>query len=204
MRQRKKKSFYEELAEDDPISNARNKFQVETFNFLLDIFITHIGERFVNFRSVAVNFSVLDPRHFKDDSFEVKVNNLINIYKEDISDDTMDELRCFREVYGNIFTTSDLKIGQVLNFMVANDMCDIYPNLTVLYKLYLTIPVSSAATKRSFSRLKLIKSYLRTTMKQDRLSGLALLSIERQLAKELDYDKVIDTFSNVKTRRKAL
>ena len=82
--------------------------------------------------------------------------------------------------------------------------CDIYPNLTVLYKLYLTIPVSSAAAERSFSRLKLIKSYLRTTMKQDRLSGLALLSIERQLTKELDYDKVIDTFSNVKTRRKAL
>ena len=86
--------------------------------------------------------------------------------------------------------------------MIANDMCDIYPNLVTLYKLYLTIPISSAAAERSFSRLKLIKSYLRSTMSEDRLSGLAIINIERDLAKKVNFNTVIDTFAKMKQRGK--
>ena len=43
----------------------------------------------------------------------------------------------------------------------------------------LTVPVSVASAKRKFSKLKLIKSYLRSTMSQQRLNGLVLLSIEK-------------------------
>ena len=86
--------------------------------------------------------------------------------------------------------------------MIANDMCDIYPNLVTLYKLYLTIPISSAAAERSFSRLKLIKSYLRSTMSEDRLSGLAIINIERDLSKKVNFNTVIDTFAKMKQRRK--
>jgi hypothetical protein len=42
--------------------------------------------------------------------------------------------------------------------------------------LFLTLPVTVASAERSFSKLRLIKSYLRSTMGQDRLRGLALLS----------------------------
>jgi len=42
----------------------------------------------------------------------------------------------------------------------------------------LTIPLSIAPAEKSFSKFKLIKSYLRSTMSQQRLNGLALLSIE--------------------------
>lgn len=91
---------------------------------------------------------------------------------------------------------------QILKFMIANDMCDIYPNLVTLYKLYLTIPISSAAAERSFSRLKLIKSYLRSTMSEDRLSGLAIINIERDLAKKVNFNTVIDTFAKMKQRGK--
>jgi hypothetical protein len=41
----------------------------------------------------------------------------------------------------------------------------------------MTVPVTTASAE-SFSRLKLIKTYLRTTMVQERLTGLAILSTE--------------------------
>ena len=41
-------------------------------------------------------------------------------------------------------------------------------------------------------------------MTEERLSGLALLSIERQFATELDYDKVMDYLAKMKPRRKKL
>jgi len=83
-------------------------------------------------------------------------------------------------------------------------MHDVFPNVSTLYKLFMTLPVSSATAERSFSRLKLIKSYLRSTMSESRLTNLALLSIERELSYDVDFDFVVDTFSNKKKRRKRL
>ena len=58
-----------------------------------------------------------------------------------------------------------------------------------------------ATTERSFSKLKLIKTYLRNIM-QDRLSGLAVLSIENAEARKLDVSKIIDDFASRKARRR--
>ena len=55
--------------------------------------------------------------------------------------------------------------------------------------------------ERSFSKLKLLMNYLRTSMGQDRLSNLATLSIEHELASRLDYDDVINTFASAKARK---
>jgi hypothetical protein len=53
-------------------------------------------------------------------------------------------------------------------------------------------PVTIATGERSFSALKYIKNYLRSTMGEDRLNGLAQLYINRDIP--LDYGKVIDEF----------
>ena len=49
--------------------------------------------------------------------------------------------------------------------------------------------------------MKLVKNYLRSTMSQDRLNSLALLSIESQLARALDFKDLIRDFANKKTRQ---
>jgi hypothetical protein len=53
----------------------------------------------------------------------------------------------------------------------------------IAYRILLTILVTVASAERTFSKLKLIKSYLRPTTSQERLSGLAILSIERNMRK---------------------
>ena len=67
--------------------------------------------------------------------------------------------------------------------------------------LAMTFPVTSASAERSFSALKRIKTYLRSTMHQDRLCHLAILSIERTLSGSLDMDKVIEKFDEQHPRR---
>ena len=52
-----------------------------------------------------------------------------------------------------------------------------FPSLVKLIQIGLTIAVSTAHCERSFSALKRIKSYLRSTMSQQRLVDLAILSI---------------------------
>ena len=59
-----------------------------------------------------------------------------------------------------------------------------------------------ATAERSFSKLKLIKTYLRNIMQDDRLSGLVVLSIENAEAWKLDVSKIIDDFASRKARRR--
>jgi hypothetical protein len=97
-----------------------------------------------------------------------------------------------------------LKLNEVLKFMISRDMVSSYPNLYTLYKIFYTFPVSSATAERSFSRLKVLKTYLRSTMTENRLSNLAILSIERNMAQTINFNKVISTFASIKKCRKLL
>ena len=49
--------------------------------------------------------------------------------------------------------------------------------------------------------LKLIKSYVKLTMSQQKLSGLAILSIENEMLEELDYKNLISQFASQKVRK---
>ena len=214
-RHRKRKIFHEEIAEDEAVFDARKKFIVESYLVSLDSVINSTSKRFQNFKNVASKFSCLDPKHFKKTLDEDNVNKLeclADTYSDAIDSKTeiVQEFHSFKDMFKEIMSSKTnssvekLTINNVLKFMRANDMCSIYPNLSTLYHIFLTLPISSAGAERSFSRLKLIKSYLRSTMTEERLSGLALLSIERRFATELDYDKVMDYFSKMKPRRKKL
>ena len=77
-----------------------------------------------------------------------------------------------------------------------------FPLLVKLIQLSLTVAVSTAQCERSFSALKCIKNYLLSAMAQDRLVGLAIHSIEKDISKDLSLDKVVDQFaSRDKNRR---
>ena len=70
------------------------------------------------------------------------------------------------------------------------------------FRILLIIPVTVASIERSFSKLKLIKFYLRSTMSQERLSGLVILSIENEMLEKLEYKNLISNFVSQKARKK--
>jgi hypothetical protein len=70
------------------------------------------------------------------------------------------------------------------------------------FYILLTLPVTVAASERSFSKLKLIKNYLRSSVGQMRLSGLAVISIERDCAIKFGTSVVIRNFAESKARSK--
>ena len=87
-----------------------------------------------------------------------------------------------------------------LNYLLKTHLFELYPNVYIALRILLTCPVTVASAERSFSKLKLIKTFNRTSMTDSRLSSLAMLSIENDCARSLDYDNVIIAFANKKVR----
>ena len=76
-----------------------------------------------------------------------------------------------------------------------------FPNACIAFRILLIISVTVSSVERSFSKLKLIKSYLRSTMSQERLSGLSILSIEKEMLVELECKNLISNFATQKSRK---
>lgn len=91
-------------------------------------------------------------------------------------------------------------------YSVYNEICSMgtcFKELKDLLATFLVIPVSTATAERSFSTMRRIKPHLRASMAGQRLSNLAIISIERELSYPLlmDPDPVVNEFAAKKGRR---
>ena len=73
-----------------------------------------------------------------------------------------------------------------------------FPYVSKLIVIGASVWVSTSTAERSFSKLNLIKNYLRTKMKQERLSSIAIVSMNGDVSVETD--KIIESF--IKENRK--
>ena len=92
-------------------------------------------------------------------------------------------------------------ISEILQLLYRRSLHITYPNVTVLYKLCLTLPVTTCSVERSFFKLKIVKNTLRSTMTESRLSSLLVLSIEQKITDSLNLSNLVDKFSMLKSRR---
>ena len=61
--------------------------------------------------------------------------------------------------------------------------------------------VSVASSERSFSKLQISKNYLRSTMAEERLDALMIVTCSSDVLDNLDLDKLENAWSLLKTRR---
>ena len=82
-----------------------------------------------------------------------------------------------------------------------NDLQAKFPNIFIVTRILLTLPISVATGERSFSKLKIIKIYLRSAMLQERLSNISIISIEHEILDNLDTHDLISQFALNKARK---
>jgi hypothetical protein len=61
--------------------------------------------------------------------------------------------------------------------------------------------ISNCSGERSFSRMALVKNKLRSTMTDERLSALELLSVESDLLDNISFNDIVEEFASVKSRK---
>lgn len=194
-------------ADNDLNISAEEKFRRYYFLYIVDQGAFQLKERFKQFQDYNEKFGFLFnlKKHLSGDDEKLKdcCMKLEGYLKHDMRYDIVgaelfNELLVLRMVVPDEIT----KAIDVLNYISSSSRQINYPNAWISYRIVVTIPVTVVEAERTFSRLKLIKTYLRTSMSQDRLNGLALLSIESDMANVLDYDKIIENFASQKLRKK--
>ena len=97
---------------------------------------------------------------------------------------------------GSQMTSFDFNFGVYLGAARS-----IYSEILTLVELILVMPATNATSERSFSALCRIKSYLRTTMSQQRLNNLMVIFIHRDSLDEMNLEDVADEFISAKDSR---
>ena len=70
-----------------------------------------------------------------------------------------------------------------------------------LLQIILTLPVSTASNERFFSVLKRVKSFIRSTTGDERLTHLMLMAVEQKLVRSFDLEDLVDDFGKLRERR---
>ena len=169
---------------------------------IIDNIYADIKDRFKNLAEFQF-FALLDHNLFVkyDKEFPEELFNKLknSVYKD---------LFCFPELRSDLLLLYGWKgdslrkrIDELANYLFKTGLTDTLASLYKLLQLCMTMSFTVCSTERSYSALKRIKSRLRNTMLDERLSNLALLSIESKLAASVDIEKIIDRFASYKDRR---
>ena len=74
-----------------------------------------------------------------------------------------------------------------------------FPNIFVLLQIGCSLPVTSCSCERGASTLKRLRTYMRASMTEQRLTGLALLHIHYDI--KVDLELVVDNFAKRNPRK---
>ena len=176
------------------------------FYEVTDNLLSHLSSRFSSLKKLAF-FDLLNPKQFKNfaekNGFpEQLLTNLGELYPQTFD---MTGLKNELIVFYRTSTFNDKCPQKLIKFLKEENLHCSFKEIFKLSKLISTIPATIAPVERSFSALKRIHTYKRSTQTEDRLSNLALLSIEKELLmslkeKEDFYIKITNKFAS-KTRR---
>lgn len=208
-RYRKKKTQFSYENEDELSSSAEDLFRTDFFLMVIDKITESTERRFVELKNYDSNFGFLYRLKLLKKTPDEELLKSCNRLQETLTKKSgstscsdIDSEGLYQELKMYSMTIpEDMNMTEILKNMIEDNLVDVYPNIYVALRVLLTTPVSVASAERSFSKLKLIKNYLRSTISQERLSSLSILSIERDVASNINFCDVIDQFSVSKSRK---
>ena len=129
-------------------------------------------------------------------------------YPEDLEDDFSEELIQFSALLKtDLGADMDKKKNtevQMYKLIKENGLESAYPNVNIVLRIYLSLMVTNCSGERSFSKLKRVKNEQRTSLGQDKLNHLTLLSIEYELLDEIEVKDIIKKFASQKARKRPM
>ena len=167
-----------------------------------DVILTQMDLRFQFTEHLCISTLLQETRfeNFRVSFPENMLNNCVELFPVFDKDKLCTELTVIysREEFRNIGGCVNL-----VQYIRANNLVSTFSEVLKLLKIAITLPLTTSEPERCFSTLKRVKTFLRNTMGEDRLSALAMLSIGKEMVKNIPRfnERVMDKFAKMKGRR---
>ncbi|KAJ8685476.1 hypothetical protein QAD02_021269 [Eretmocerus hayati] len=185
--------------------NGSEKFKNDFYMPIIDSLTKSLGQRIAAYKEVEAIFGFM--RKLLDltpEEIEVHARNVLEEYGDDLEEGLINELIQFKPFVGAFLEKEEEENicfeAKALKILMKTDTQAVFPNVTILLRTYLVLMTTNCTSERSFSKLKLIESRLRS-MGENRLNNLTRMSAESDLMREMSFDDLIEEFANRKSRR---
>lgn len=173
--------------------STQDYFRISVHLPFIDFIINELSTRFPKTQMIQIgNLQKLLPEkaQFVED-YETSVLKGSVLYQSD--------LPCFQALNGELSIWKHMWTNQTEKFPItpaeAIKYTEDLPNIKTLLQIICTLPVTTSTAERSFSSLRRLKTYLRSTMGEERLNGLASLHIHREEAANLSANEILNLFA---------
>ncbi|XP_043483534.1 uncharacterized protein LOC122511996 [Leptopilina heterotoma] len=186
--------------------SARDKFRTECFLPVIDQLNLALAERIMAYEAICERFGFLaELNDIEPCELEIKANNLVDAYPEDLERNLTNEL-VHLVAFSKQYEKREGESTEVFLYrlILENNFKSSFCNAEIALRIYLTLMVTNCSGERSFSKMKIIKNRLRTSMGQNRLENLTLLSLENDILRNLSFNQIIDDFAKEKSQIKNL
>ena len=194
-----------------PSTTPEEYYRVSLYNEFLSHVLNELEERFLNnnTQEIVTGLLYLVPSECiqleEGSDIPQPLADVVELYSDDLPHSVMFsiEYNSWVREWKACSTAIPQTLTEALEICSSRSIA--YPNLTVLLKIALTLPITSCESERSFSQLKLIKTARRSTMTESRLTSLALMKINRdqcnQLTSTENIEELVETFVQLHPRR---
>ena len=183
-------------------SSPREAYRIKYFESL-DNLINALEERFNQPSFIAFeNLESFLLNSLSDVSVEKEKEYITKEYANDLNvEDLIHEVDVLKVVIGNEAVSC---FDDILEYLSdKKDQFSLMPNITVILKLLLVNPATSASAERSFSLARRLKTWLRSTILTKRFNALAILHEHKSLTDELNLKAVASEFVSLNESRKS-
>jgi hypothetical protein len=207
-RMTKRKRHQDEMSDPAEVPfSPREKFRFNTFLAILDSLNVQLQQRCEAYIYLNKHFGFLI-RISTMTSADIS-SSIVSLSEELPNDFDRDSLTKECIHFAAHLRSQDNEWGpktaaDMMKMIRENLFTEVYPNLEITLRIYLCLMATNCCTERSFSGLKRIKNYLRSSLSQDKMTSMSLLCIESSILETLDCDTIINDFSVVKARRKPI
>ena len=91
-----------------------------------------------------------------------------------------------------------------LSYLKKNCLIEAFPNVAIILRIYLTLPVANTKSERSFWALKRVENYLRSSLTQNHVCDFSIMVIKKSFKKSMSFEDIIDKFTAAKCRKHQL
>jgi hAT family C-terminal dimerisation region len=203
----KRKGMPDEGAANEADLSPRETFKTQTYLVMIDSLLAELEKRMKAYDDICKTFGFLSElTSLSIEQIEDKAKNLVSSYPDDLEDTLVAELIQFAAFMRTQKPVTVNKSAELTMYKLLSslNLSQTFPNVEIGLRIYLCMMVSNASSERSFSKLGIVKGELRSSMGQERLSMLALMSIEHELLRSLDFTDTIEEFALAKARKTAI